>query len=403
MFKKLIDTITQNPYNITVIDHTHKTNAQLSLDDAINKFNCNLKMFDCIALTEATHDTLSSYKHYKPAKSAFVITKQGPVLPSNNIINYSDFSSLNCKFATPEHYADLFIDKVELTIPFNKKESKSFLRELFKAEKKVSRIKYKKHSNFNSVKYHTSFSIQSKQFGSIIILLDPIAKNINRLKISFNPSNCNVNDIQTLIRKLRKICGKNYISRIDNTNITRFDVTFDGDGYFVEDVIFNLDKSSYFKLFISPEGKQLTRIVGANRNTRVQTYDKSAEQLESGTVNACTERVNTRFEISIRPHNLKYLKGLTVKDLDKVTPFVPSLSVYDLSKLRQRIGENSNNWLIIKYFGISTLKRNTSNEQRIKLNRLLNDCKLDINKKALNTAIRDRLREVCSKFKNLVY
>ncbi len=399
MIQSIINTINQNEYNITVIDHVAKTMSKLSLDEAINKFNCQLNKFDSVVMTEATHDTLSSYKQFKPAKSTVVVTKQASALSSNRSINYSDYSSLSCKFANPDICADLFIDKIELTFPLTKKEAKKLLNELFVSESNRSRIKYKKHSNGKSVKYQCSFTIEAKRFASLMALLLPVSRNINRVKLSYNPSNHEENDMRVFAIKLRKVCGNKYLKRINNTNITRFDVTFDSDGYFVENVIFNLDKSSYFKLFISPDGKQETRLIGANRSTRAQAYDKSAEQINNGVSDIDMKSVNTRFEVSFRPHNIKVIKGLKIKELNKIHPFFSSITVYDSAKLKQALGENTADWSIVQYFGVAALKRTKNNTQRIRLSRLLNSCTLDVNDTSFNVLIQKRLTEVCNKLK----
>jgi len=201
-----------------------------------------------------------------------------------------------------------------------------------------------------------------------------------------------------LIRKLKVACGKNYRKRILNSNITRIDITFDSDGYFVSDVMFNLDKSSYFKTFIGIDGEFETRISGANRSRRIQAYDKTAEQIKSAISHVDINAVNTRIEMTVRPHNIKGIKGLKIKCLDEVKPIYSGLKIYNSSKLKFLLGENSSDWNIAHYFGVSALRRSKSNTERVKLSRLLKSCCLDVDESKFNEIIKKELSKICDKF-----
>jgi len=184
MFNHIIKLSGHDNYNITVIDHVTKTKSKLSLDDAINSINYNMGKFDSVIMSEALHDTLSSAKQYTPAKSTIVVTHKPSGVLAKRTINYSDSSSLNCKFATP----DIFIDKIEVTVPISKKEGKQFQALMLLLEEEKRWVTHRKHANAKHVKYRESFTIQSSNSGRLMILIKPVSYKINRLKITFNPS-----------------------------------------------------------------------------------------------------------------------------------------------------------------------------------------------------------------------
>lgn len=398
MLLPLLKNIDKDNYNITVIDHVSQAMSELTLDDAIDKLNCKLNKFDSVVMSQTTHDTLTSNKRYKPAKSTVVVTNtsQGKAVTRN--INYADYSTLSCKFATPEISTDLFLDKIELTIPLNKIEAKKLQKVLFKDTSNHSRIKYRKHNNPMGVKYHSSFAIETNKLGSLMLFLTPASSQIRELKVSFNPSKYKKQDLITLVKKLKKITGKKYEQRILNTNITRLDVTFDSDGYLVKDVMFNLDKSSYFKMFIRSNGVIETKITGANKSRRLQAYDKTIEEQLNESLSIGPNKVCTRIEMTIRPYNIKELKGLKLKDLDEIKPLYTNLNIYDYSKLKQLLGGNTIDWNIAHYFGIAALRRTKNNTERTKLSLLLNKCKLAFDEDAFNMLIQNKLKKIHQEF-----
>jgi hypothetical protein len=230
-------------------------------------------------------------------------------------------------------------------------------------------------------------------------MMMPVSKQISRLKISYNPANCSVPDVRVLVNKLKKVCGSKYKSRIINANITRLDFVSDCDGYFVDNVLFNLDKSSYYKSFMANDGNIETKISGANRAKRAQFYDKTVEQCKGGGPNADPNRVNTRFEMTIRPHNIKGMGPVRLSNLRQPPALFAGLQVYDFEKLKRAVGENTLDWAIVYYFGIAALKRTKNNTERTKFSELLASCKVNIDEGAFNTLIQKKLKSVRRDFK----
>lgn len=396
MLKDILNEISSSDdyYYVTVIDHINKTKCKLTLDEVIDHYKGNLSSFDSIVMPEVVHDSLTSQKNFKPAKSTIVVTKQASPVPAGRIINYSDYSTLNCKFATPEVSTDTFLDKVEITLPLTCAEAKRLKRRLVSNEMKNPRIRMKKHNNAMAVKYKKSFTIRAKDLGNLMLLIAPVSGSINKLKLIYNPSNHSQMDLSIFIIILKKICGRNFKQRILNANITRLDFTFDGDGYFVDDVMFNLQSGQYFKLYISPDGIVETKISGANRSIRVQAYDKTVDLIKSSTSPTDSSKVKTRFEISLRPHNIKKIGKLQFLLLDELLPLFPNIHIYDANKLKQLLGDNSLDWEIAKYFGISALRRTKNNTERTKLSKLLDSCKLEIDESMFNTQIQTELKSL---------
>jgi hypothetical protein len=372
-------------YNITVIDHANKRKSDLTLDDAIHKFNCDLSKFDCVNMTLATHDTLTGYKQYKPAKSTLIVTDNHAI--SAKPINYSDNSSLSCKFATPELSSDVFIDKLEITVHLTKKEAKKLANKLAKGVKKHSRITFHERTD-TKAKYKSVTNIKNKNQSSITVLLEPVFKKINHLKVSYNPQNVNKKDLSTLCKILRNVIGANYRHRILNANITRFDVTFDGDGYLVEDLLIHLDKSTYFKQFINLSGEIESKIIGANKAIRAIVYNKILQaKLDN------EPYVKTRFEITFRPFNIKKLNGLKFKHVNELPLLLSSLMLFDKPKVERSLGLASVDWSIISNYGASALRRTKNNTDRVKLTKTLNECRLDIDEYGFNQIIIKLLKQ----------
>jgi len=397
MIKELIRNISLDGYYITVIDHVNQSLTRISIDNVIDRFNGDLRQFDSVAMAKKTHNAIKSCKQYKPAKSTMIITDKSSCTKADRVINYSDYSTLSCKFANPRLCADLFIDKIELTIPLDKAEAKKLYKGLFNDKKVYKRIKFKKHSNPRAVKYYHSFIVTTKQFGSLQLMLNPVSGKINELKVVYNPSNYNKRDIKVLIKKLKKLCGNDYAKRVATTNITRFDVTFDSDGYLAENVRFNIDKSSHFKMYISPDGAIESVISGADGSKRAQFYDKTAERLNKG-ITVDPNNVNTRFEMTIRPQNIKGINGLKFGEVDQTQNLWANLHIYDFDKLRTLIGEETADWKIAKYFGIAALRRTKNNTERVKLGDLLKECRLEIDKSEFNLLIREKLTVIYKEF-----
>ncbi|MFT5759474.1 MAG: hypothetical protein ACI9LM_004240 [Alteromonadaceae bacterium] len=372
-------------YNITVIDHTNQLKSELTLDDAILKFNCDLSKFDSVMLNQATYDTLTSYKQYKPAKSMLIITNNDAI--EAKPINYSDYSSLNCKFATPEFSSDVFLDNIEITIYLTKREAKKLAQKLDKAVKKHSRITFNKR-NDTRAKFMSVFNIKDKKNKKITVLLDPVFKKINALKVSHNPENVNNKDLSTFYKILKSIIGADYRHRILNANITRFDVTFDGDGYTVEDLLFSLNKGTYFKQFVNQLGEVESKIIGSSKALRVIIYNKILQaNLKNETY------VKTRFEITVRPFNIKKLGGLKFKHVNELTSVFSSLMIFDKSKVESMFGSKSIDWNIIKDFGVSALRRTKNNTDRVKLTNKLNKCELKVDDENFNTLLIKLLKD----------
>ncbi|NQZ06726.1 MAG: hypothetical protein HRT35_06140 [Algicola sp.] len=391
--------IKQDDYYITVIDHSKQAKAKLSIEDAINNLDGNLKGFDSVVMTEAMHDTLTGCAGYKPAKSTVVIAAVKSGVADKRTINYSDYSTLSCEFATPQFGTDLFIDKLDLTMPLTVKEAKKLRRVLIKDCKNHSRVKYSKSVNPMAAKYRSSFVINTKEAGKLILMMVPVSRQISRLKISYNPANCSVADVRVLVSKLKKVCGSKYRRRIINAKITRLDIAFDCDGYFVENTLFNLDKSAYYKAFIDKNGTIETKISGANRAKRMQFYDKTVAQCKGGNPNANPKRVNTRFEMTIRPHNIKGMGPVRLSNLRQPPALFTGLQVYDYEKLKKAIGEHTLDWEVVYYFGVAALKRTKNNTERTKFSRLLASCQVDIDEGAFNVLIQKRLKSVRQHFK----
>jgi len=372
-------------YNITVIDHTNQLKSDLTLDDAIHKFNCDLSKFDCVNMTLATHDTLTGYKQYKSAKSTLIITNNDAIAAKP--INYSDNSSLSCKFATPKLSSDVFIDKLEITVHLTKKEAKKFANKLAKEVKKHSRITFHKRTD-TKAKYKSVTNIKNKNQSSITVLLEPVFKKTNSLKVSYNPQKVSNKDLSTFCKILKNIIGIDYRHRILNANITRFDVTFDGDGYVVEDLLIHLDKSAYFKQFINLSGEIESKILGAKKAIRAIVYNKIQEsKLES------EPYVKTRFEITYRPFNIKKLNGLKFKHVNELPLLLSSLMLFDKPKVERSLGLASVDWSIISNYGASALRRTKNNTDRVKLTKTLNECRLDIDEYGFNLIIIKLLKQ----------
>ena len=367
-------------YNITVIDNVNRSKYELTLDDAIQILNCNLSNFDSVMLNLATHDTLTSYRQYKPAKSTF-ITKTCKFAIAAKPINYSDYSSLSCKFASPELCSNLFIDKMEITVYLKKSEAKKLVNRLHKSEKKHPRITFIERKD-TKTKYKSAFYIIDKLSSHITVHLDPVFKKINKLKITYNPQNVNKNDLSSLRKIIKDVTGNDYRQRILNANITRFDVTFDGDGYTVEDLLLSLDKGTYFKQFVNQYYEIESKVIGASKALRVLIYNKALHDKSND-----EPYVKTRFEVTIRPFNIKKLSGLKFKDIDKLPLLFSSLMVFDKAKVERSLGSTSVDWDIINKFGISALRRTKNNTDRLKLAKQLNECRLVVDVEAFNRLI----------------
>lgn len=391
MIIDIIQNVLKNHYNITIIDHHNQQLTHINLNDIINGLKCDLSQFDSVVMAESTYKAIKSDKRYKPAKSTIIITEKPSCVKGKGPIGFSDYSTLSCKFANPRLFADLFIDKVELTFPLDKGEAKKLYKELYNSSTIYERIKFKMHSNARAVKFHHSFIVTRKKFGSLHILLTPVSANINELKVSYNPSNYNIKDIKVFIKKLKKLCGNSYTDIIKGANITRFDITFDSDGYLVENILFNIDSSSYFKMYISSDGTIESIISGADGCKRAQFYDKTSERIKKGALDIDPSAVNTRFEITMRPHNIN---GLKLGKVNKNKDLWGNLNIYDYVKCRALIGENTVDWEVAKYFGIAALRRTKNNTDRVKLGKILNECKLEINESEFNQLIQERLSDI---------
>lgn len=397
MIKLLAKNTDLDSYYITVIDHINQTFTDISLQKIRDSFDSNLRQFDCVVMAETTHNAIKSDSCYKPANSTLIVKSKVSQVKSNREISFSDYSTLSCKFANPQLFSDLFIDKIELTVPLKKTQARKLHKILSRDQKSKSRISFKTHLNSKAVKYRCSFIVAAKNLGSIHLMFNPVSKKINQLKVSYNPSSYNPRDIEVLTKKLRKLCGKDYPKVIMATNITRFDATFDSDGYLIDDVLFNIDKSSHFKIFVSADGVPESIISGADGSKRAQFYDKTAEQLNEGIIKD-PSAVSTRFEVTIRPHNIKGINGIKLGHLYEEQELWPHLNIYDNHKLRNLIGDNIIDWEIAKYFGISALRRTKNNTERVKLSNLLNECKLEINESEFNLLIREKLTEIYKEF-----
>jgi hypothetical protein len=367
-------------YNITVIDKVNQRKSELTLDDAIKKYNCNLSNFDSVMLNLVTHDTLTSYKQYKPAKSTLITTTCKFAIATKPI-NYSDYSSLSCKFASPELSSVVFLDKIEVTVYLKKSEAKKLANRLHKSVKKHTRITFNERMD-TKTKYKSAFNIKDKLSSHIAIHLDPVFRKNNRLKIAYNPNYANKNDLSSLRRIIKDVTGNDYRHRILNANITRFDVTFDGDGYTVENLLLSLNKGTYFKQFVNQCGEVETKIIGASKALRVIIYNKVLQaKLDN------EPYVKTRFEVTIRPFNIKKLGGLKFKHINELPLLFSSLMVFDKVKVERSLGSTSVDWNIIKDFGISALRRTKNNTDRIKLSKQLNECRLVVDVDGFNRLI----------------
>ncbi|MFD2165172.1 hypothetical protein ACFSJY_02755 [Thalassotalea euphylliae] len=372
-------------YNITVIDHINQRKSELTLDDAIHKFNCDLSKFDCVMLSLAAHDTLTGHKQYKPAKSMLVITNN--VASTAKPINYSDFSTLNCKFATPQLCTTLFLDNLELTMELTKKEAKKLKNKLLRAANKHKRITFRERKD-TSAKFNSLVNIKSGKESTLSVLLDPCFKNISQLKVSYNPQKANSRDLTILATVLKSVIGIDYRHRILDANITRFDIAFDSNGYTVDDMLFTLEKCTYFKQFQNLSNQKETTIVGASKALRLMAYNKTLEsKLNNETF------IRTRFEISVKPYNIKKVSGLKLKHINCLTGILSGLSVLDKSKVQFELGENSIYWDIINNYGISALRRTLSNTERVKLTKVLNDSRLKIDTAYFDKKIISLLKE----------
>ncbi|WP_394389230.1 hypothetical protein [Shewanella woodyi] len=61
---------------------------------------------------------------------------------------------MSCKFASPDIFADLFLDKIEITIPLSQAESKRLYSILLDEEKRLGRVKQHSHPNAKAVKFN---------------------------------------------------------------------------------------------------------------------------------------------------------------------------------------------------------------------------------------------------------
>jgi hypothetical protein len=367
-------------YNITVIDKVNQRKSELTLDDAIKKYNCNLSDFDSVKMDLATHDTLTSCKQYKPPKST-LITRTCKFAIAAKPINYSDYSSLSCKFESPELCNNLFLDKMEITVYLKKGEAKKLKKKLDRSEKKHTRITFIERKDTRA-KFTSVFNIKDKRKSKLTVLLDPVFKNINALKVSYNPKIVNKKDLFIFCKILKGVIGNDYRQRILNANITRFDITFDGDGYTVEDFLLNLDKGTYFKQFVNQCDEIESKIIGASKALRILIYNKVLQaKLDN------EPYVKTRFEVTIRPFNIKKLSGLKFMHINELSLLFSSLMVFDKAKVERSLGSKSVDWDIIKNFGISALRRTKNNTDRIKLSKQLNECRLVVDVDGFNRLI----------------
>ncbi len=92
---------------------------------------------------------------------------------------------------------------------------------------------------------------------------------------------------------------------------------------------------------------------------------------------------------------MKSVKGLKLRGIEQVPDLYTALLAYDTDKLSTLLSRND--WEIVKYFGIGALRRTKSNTDRVKLSKVLEQCRLDINETMLNKLIRDMLCELRAK------
>jgi hypothetical protein len=95
------------------------------------------------------------------------------------------------------------------------------------------------------------------------------------------------------------------------------------------------------------------------------------------------DNVNTRIEISIRPHNVPKLKGLKLKNVDEIPNILSGLKIYQPSLHHALEGEQVK---LVKNFGISALRRKygAQNTERVKLSTLLDNHEIDVDTESLN-------------------
>jgi hypothetical protein len=274
MLKNDIKELEEDKYNITVYDHVNNQVARIHLTEFITKLNCNLSKFDSVVMSYSAYEILRTYKQFKPAKSMVIVKAE--VGDKQRILNFSDSSSLNCKFAIADENHGFFLDKFAVTVNINKDEAEKLDNYLFKEVKKQRGVSY--HREFNkAVQFKKVYRICSSKCGDIFVLIYPVNSKNNGLKIVYNPCNVSNKALYRLLRELNKVCRDSLIDKLNNSNITVFHLATDSDGYLVDDVHLNLANATYAKQFVSANGATESKVIGISKAISIIVYNKALE------------------------------------------------------------------------------------------------------------------------------
>jgi hypothetical protein len=391
--------VKQNPYDITVTNHSNHTASTRSIDYVITNIESDLSQYSSILMHQKAYETVSSQQTYKRANAMLIMTDEKAFGEPAGDLTDRSYDGLKKVLEAP----DLLIDKMDLTLGLTLDEATQLAKLLGNSVKKNKRLTQNRVSNPSLVKYHNrvsvtkkvniNLSIESLEYEVslkedscvITIFLEPISKNIRKVKVSFNPEKNHPHDLYMTFNSIQKVCGDRYKEVIEQAMITRVDYTVDILGLSVEYLFCNLAKSRYSTTYISKNYNIEGKIIGADGGHRINSYDRlnklkkeAAHRKDKKGLKQLNDLpVITRLEVTMRPHRDKILRGLRLSDYQQFGSPFKGVIIYDVIKLL-KVPEFSNNYEQAKFFGINNWKNNFTGAKEVEINRKIQKCEFKI-------------------------
>lgn len=342
-------------------------------------------------LLKEVFDSLSIEAKKRLPKDLFIVTKDAGNQPVKRFGRRKIWSVIERVFSDPKHHCKLLIDFLEITIDLNTKQSDRLIQLLIEWSVSSASVKSRKIKNPKGIGYRKKFIIKDSQGSCITIFYKPYRPgernatkrkcgNYTRLiKLSFNPSKVNVNQLQSAISLFKQACCRHFKSLILEAAITRLDVTVDIKGIQPIDFISRKKGCSISARYCTEDGQVLTISEGAGGCNRLNIYDKSEQLAKLAEKRGDLKKAKklrskpniTRVEVTVRPHRCKKSKGLTINSIHKLQGPFEDVEIYDeekllndpnTSKLVRAIKNYGLNFLVkrLSRAGVNQLKRHLS-------------------------------------------
>lgn len=227
-------------------------------------------------------------------------------------------------------FSEPFIDKIDMTMPFNENSAESILDKLIESDDFVE----KRHNELFYLYKRTFIGKDELKHFEISLFSQERSdyKIQNEVRISINPNKFSSEQLSYIFGLVKMACPNNYYQVMRKAKITRIDVAADIYGLRMNSFMLDSRLSNKSRIYYDKHGEVQTLWFGSGRNTS-KLYDKSQEIYDK-----TSEKLpyrSLRLELQLREVKSEESLQMTLDGLSQIGSCYLAAELYLKAPLRK--------------------------------------------------------------------